>query len=219
MPSREARRARVAVFLPAACALALAGWSAWCFGGASAPSTTVAVSVGGAAVLAAGVAYFLLVSGNLGFFGALALVGGLLLTVAATDQAAARGEVAECVVVKVVAEHHESVVDGGLDTTLHHHTLRCPGGYPVSLAEDRRLAPDGGTLRVAYDPRRRVDPAVEGSASPWLPAFLAVLTLSAATAGARRVSRLEGRPDRPSPGVPASGRPSPSRPSPGRRAP
>ncbi|CAM5576356.1 hypothetical protein STANM309S_01955 [Streptomyces tanashiensis] len=89
---------------------------------------------------------------------------------AATDQAAARGEVAECVVVKVVAEHHESVVDGGLDTTLHHHTLRCPGGYPVSLAEDRRLAPDGGTLRVAYDPRRRVEPAVEGSTSPWLPA-------------------------------------------------
>ncbi|MFD3533437.1 hypothetical protein [Streptomyces sp. NPDC058664] len=195
MSSRKARRARAAVFLPAACAVALAVWAAWCFGGASAPSTTVAVSVGGAAILVAGVAYFLLVTGNPGFFGALALACGLLLTAAAVDQAAARGEVAECVVVKVTGEHHEAIVDGGLDTTLYHHTLRCPGGYPSTLAEDRRVAPDGGTVRVAFDPRRRVDPALEGSNSPWLPAFLAVLALAAATAGARHVSRWESRPD------------------------
>ncbi|MGA5196067.1 hypothetical protein [Streptomyces exfoliatus] len=192
--SRKARRARVAMFLPAVCAVALAVWAAWCFGGDTAPSTTVAVSVGGTAIAVAGVTYFLLVTGNLGFFGALALAGGLLLTAAAVDQAAARGEVAACVVVKVTGEHHEAIFDGGLDTTLYHHTLRCPGGYPSTLAEDRRIAPDGATVRVAYDPRRRVDPAVEGSNSPWLPAFLALLTLTAATAGARHVSRAESSP-------------------------
>ncbi|MFE7546804.1 hypothetical protein [Streptomyces gardneri] len=193
--ARRARRARAAVFLPAACAVALAVWSVWCFGGASAPSTTVAVSVGGAAVLAAGVAYFLLVTGNAGFFGALSLVAGMLLTAAAADQSAARSEVAECVVVKVFGEHKEAIVDGGLDTTLYHHTLRCPGGYPSTMARDRRLAPDGGTIRVAYDPRRRVNPAVEGANSPWLPGFLAVVTLAAATAGARRVSLRWSRPE------------------------
>ena len=197
--ARKAGQARAAVFLPATCALALAAWAAWCFGSASAPSTAVAVSVGGAAVLAAGVAYFLLVTGNAGFFGALALGGGLLLTAAAADQAAARGEVAECVVVKVIGEHKEAIFDGGLDTTLYHHTLRCPGGYPSTLAEDRRLAPDGGTIRVAYDPRRRVDPAMEGSSSPWLPGFLAVIALTAATVGARRVSLHWSRPE-PRPG-------------------
>lgn len=194
--ARKAGRARAAMVLPATCAVALAVWAAWCFGGASAPSTAVAVAVGGAVVLAAGVAYFLLVTGNLGFFGAVSLAGGLLLTAAATDQAAARGEVAECVVVKVVGEHREAIFDGGLDTTLHHHALRCPGGYPSTLAEDRRLAPDGGTIRVAYDPRRRVDPAVEGSHSPWLPGFLAVLALAAATAGARHVHLRWSRPER-----------------------
>ncbi|MGW6389723.1 hypothetical protein ACWFR1_04285 [Streptomyces sp. NPDC055103] len=193
--ARKAGRARAAMFLPATCALALAAWAVWCFGGVSAPSTAVAVSVGGAAVLAAGVAYFLLVTGNAGFFGAVALVGGLLLTAAAADQAAARGAVAECVVVKVTGEHKEAIFDGGLDTTLHHHTLRCPGGYPTTLAEDSRLAPDGGTIRVAFDPRRRVDPAVEGSSSPWLPGLLAVIALTAATAGARRVNAHWNRPE------------------------
>ncbi|MFJ8658874.1 hypothetical protein [Streptomyces sp. NPDC093795] len=197
VPSRKARRARVAVFLPAVAAVALAVWAVWCFGGASAPSTAVAVSVGGAAIVVAGVAYFALVTGSLGFFGALGLAGGLLLTASTADQAAARGEVAECVVEKVAGEHKEAIFDGGLDTTLFHHTLRCPGGYPSSLAEDRRVAPDGATIRVAYDPRRRVDPALEGSNSPWLPGFLALITLSAATAAARHVSRLESRPKDP----------------------
>ncbi|MER5306365.1 hypothetical protein ABT034_00980 [Streptomyces sp. NPDC002773] len=196
-PSRKARKARAAVFLPAVAAVALAVWAVWCFGGASAPSTAVSVAVGGAAIVVAGVAYFVLVTGSLGFFGALALAGGLLLTAAAADQAASRGEVAECVVEKVTAEHKEAIFDGGLDTTLFHHTLRCPGGYPSSLAEDRRAAPDGATIRVAYDPRRRVDPALEGSNSPWLPGFLALITLSGATAAARHVSRLESRPKDP----------------------
>ncbi|MER5203812.1 hypothetical protein [Streptomyces sp. NPDC002825] len=175
--------------LPAVCAVAVYAWSAWCFGGASAPSTTVAVSVGGAAVLVAGVAYFLLVDGVTGLFGALALVAALLLTVAAADRAAARGEVAECVVVKVREEGSSSSGDGGATRVLYHHTLRCPGGYPSAVTEGHRAAPDGGKVRVAYDPRRRVAPALEGSTSPWRQAVLAVLLLAAATAGARRFSR------------------------------
>ncbi|MFE4615399.1 hypothetical protein ACFRJ7_04735 [Streptomyces sp. NPDC056747] len=96
--AKKARRARTAMFLPAGCALALAGWAVWCFGGASAPSTTVAVSV-------------------------------------------------------------------------------------------------GGTIRVAYDPQRRVNPAVEGANSPWHPGFLAAITLAAATVGARRVRLHWSRPE------------------------
>ncbi|MFF1506069.1 hypothetical protein [Streptomyces sp. NPDC058326] len=182
------------VALPAACAAALYAWSAWCFGSESAPSTTVAVSVGGAAILAAAVAYFLLVDGAMGLFGALALVGGLLLTVATADQAASRGAVAECVVVKVRAEERTSVGEGGATTVVYHHTLRCPGGYPSTVTEDHRAAEDGGEVRVAYDPRRRVAPALEGSTSPLRQAVLAVLLLAAATAGARRFSR-QGRPE------------------------
>ncbi|KQX52886.1 MULTISPECIES: hypothetical protein [unclassified Streptomyces] len=178
--------------LPAAAAALLYAWSAWSFGGASAPSTTVAVSVGGAAVLAAGVAYYRLVDGAAGLFGALALVAALLLTVAAADRAAGRGAVADCVVVKVAEENSTSVGEGGGTRVQYVHALRCPGGYPSSLSEDHRLAPDGGKVRVAYDPGRRVDPAVEGSRVPWRQGILAVLLLAAATAGARRFSRGAG---------------------------
>ncbi|MFD3571317.1 hypothetical protein [Streptomyces sp. NPDC058667] len=191
--SSENIRAWGVVALPAVCAAALYAWSAWCFGGASAPSTTVAISVGGAAILAAAVAYFLLVDGAIGLFGALALVGGLLLTVAAADQAASRGAVAACVVVEVREEERTQVGEGGATTVVYHHTLRCPGGYPSTVTEAHRAAPDGGEVRVAYDPRQRVAPALEGSSSPLRQAVLAMLLLAAATAGARRFSR-RGRP-------------------------
>ncbi|MEV7370246.1 hypothetical protein AB0O51_05090 [Streptomyces sp. NPDC090301] len=195
----------MATLLPAVCAVALLAWSAWSFGGASAPSTTVAVSVGGAAVLAAAVAYYLLVDGVAGLWGALALVGALLLTVATADQWASRGAVADCVVVKVHEERHVSVGEGGGERTVYRHTLRCPGGYPSALSEDHRIAKDGGEVRVAYDPRRRVAPAVEGSSPPWGQAVFAVLLLAAATAGARRFSRA-GRREREARSGP-SGRP------------
>ncbi|MFH9722196.1 hypothetical protein ACH4M4_04425 [Streptomyces sp. NPDC017254] len=184
-----------AAVLPAVCAVAVYAWSAWSFGSASAPSTTVAVSVGGAVILGAAVAYYLLVDGVMGLWGALALVGALLLTVAVADRTASRGAVADCAVVKVHEERHVSVGEGGGERTVYRHTLRCPGGYPAELSEDRRVAPDGGEVRVAYDPRRRVAPAVEGSAPPWGQGFLAVLLLAVATAGARRFSRA-GRRDR-----------------------
>ncbi|QES06158.1 hypothetical protein DEJ44_11330 [Streptomyces venezuelae] len=180
-----------ATILPAACTVAVYAWAVWCFGSPAAPSTTVAVAVGAAAILVAAVAYYLLVDGVVGFWGALALTGGLLLAVASADQSAGRSAVADCVVVRVWAETRESFGEGGAEKTLHHHTLRCPGGYPATLAEDRRVAPDGGTVRVAYDPRRRVGPAVEGSTSPWRPALLAVPLLAAATAGAWRFSRAD----------------------------
>ncbi|MFF3836332.1 hypothetical protein [Streptomyces sp. NPDC001930] len=183
----------VATLLPAFCAVAVYAWSAWSFGSTSAPSTTVAVSVGGAAVLVSAVAYYLLVDGVMGLWGALALVGALLLTVATADQWASRGAVAECVVVKVHEEKHVSVGEGGGERTVYRHTLRCPGGYPSALAENHRLAPDGGDVRVAYDPRRRVAPAVAGSSPPWGQAVFAVLLLAAATAGARKFSRAGRR--------------------------
>ncbi|WP_406335672.1 hypothetical protein OG814_25495 [Streptomyces zaomyceticus] len=190
-----------ATALPAVGAVAVYAWAAWSFGSASAPSTTVAVSVGGAVVLVAAVAYYLLVDGVMGLWGALALVGALLLTVAVADRTASRGAVADCVVVKVHEERHVSVGEGGGERTVYRHTLRCPGGYPSDLAEDRRVAPDGGEVRIAYDPRRRVAPAVEGASLPWGQGFLAVLLLAVATAGARRFSRA-GLRDREAPAGP-----------------
>ncbi len=195
----------VATLLPAFCAVAVYAWSVWSFGSASAPSTTVAVSVGGAAILVSAVAYYLLVDGVAGFWGALALVGALLLSVATADQWASRGAVAECVVVKVHEEQHVSVGEGGGERTVYRHTLRCPGGYPSALAENRRVAPDGGGVRVAYDPRRRVAPAMEGASPSWGQAVFAVLLLAAATAGARKFSRA-GRREREARSDP-SGRP------------
>ncbi|MFF8604619.1 hypothetical protein ACF06X_01650 [Streptomyces sp. NPDC015346] len=189
-PPSQGSAGRLVAAVPGGAAALLYAWAAWCFGGPSSPSTTVAVSVGGALVLGAGVTYFLLVDGNTGFFGALALIGGLLLTVAVADQAASRGETATCVVTKIREELRKSVGEGGAEKTLYHHTLRCPGGYPSSLgAEDRRVAPEGGEVRVAYDAERRVAPAVEGSSSPWRPALLALPLLALATAGAARGRR------------------------------
>lgn len=127
-----------ATILPAACTVAVYAWAVWCFGSPAAPSTPVAVAVGAAAILVAAVAYYLLVDGVVGFWGALALTGGLLLAVASADQSAGRSAVADCVVVRVWAETRESFGEGGAEKTLHHHTLRCPGGYPATLAEDRR---------------------------------------------------------------------------------
>ncbi|MFF4171109.1 hypothetical protein [Streptomyces sp. NPDC001744] len=187
-PARKVRSWGV-VALPVLCAAALYAWSAWCFGGDSAPPVAVAVAAGGAAVLAAGVAYHRLVDGAMGLFGAFALVAALLLTVAVADRTAARGAVADCAVVNVREESSTSVGEGGATRTQYVHALRCPGGYPSSLTEDRRLAPDGGKVRVSYDPRKRVEPVLEGARTPWVQAVLAVLLLAAATAGARRFNR------------------------------
>jgi hypothetical protein len=176
----------IAVLLPGLAALGVYQWAEWCFAGEDAPSGTVAVAVGAGAILVASAAFLLLVGGAGGFFGALMLAFGLLLTVAATDQATARGEVAACVVRKTESKIQTSFGEGVPDRTLYRHLLDCPGGYPAELADDHRLAPDGGEIRVAFDPRRRVSPAVEGDTRPWTAGLLAAFFLAFSTALAVR---------------------------------
>lgn len=170
------------------------GWAWWSLGGAAAPSMTVAVVVGAVMLVAAGVGYLRLVPGSAGVFGAIFLVLGLLTLVALGDRTAVRGAVADCVVSEV---HEKTQVSSGEGAppprTVYRHVLSCPDGYPSELKGDRRLAPQGGRIRVAYDPGRRVSPEVEGSGTPWAPLLLALGLLGASVALAgRRPAAQEG---------------------------
>lgn len=179
-------------------AVVVYGWARWCFGGTSAPSTTVAVGVGAILVVGAGAGYLRLVGGNAGVFGAILLALGLLTAVALADRTAVRGEVADCVVSEVHEKTEGSSGEGGpTPRTVYRHVVSCPGGYPSELKDDRQLAPKGGRIRVAYDPGRRVSPEPEGARPPWAPLLLALGLLGGATAlAAHRPARQEGPPGR-----------------------
>ncbi|MFE2548075.1 hypothetical protein ACFXGI_05935 [Streptomyces sp. NPDC059355] len=168
MPEAEPRVSGLAALVPVVAAAALYGWAHWCYAGASAPSGTIALAGGAVLIVGAAVLYFVCVGGSRSLFGALFLALGLLLTVAATDQAASRAEVAPCVV-REVQEQKTSSAGEGLpgERIVYRHVLNCPGGYPAELTDGRRLAAAGGEIRVAYDPRHRVSPAPEGASSPW----------------------------------------------------
>ncbi|WP_327257036.1 DUF3592 domain-containing protein [Streptomyces sp. NBC_01244] len=173
---------RVAVALPAFAAVLVYGWAHWALTAPHGPSMTVTVSVGALLIAALAGAYFLLVDGNGAFFGAIALALGLLLTSTAVDQATARAETATCTVAEVRTKVQDSFGEGGPGPkTVYQHVLRCPGGYPSELKDDRAAAPVGGEVKVAYDPERRVSPALEGESSLWSAVLLAVFLLAAAT--------------------------------------
>ncbi|MFD8981466.1 hypothetical protein [Streptomyces sp. NPDC059564] len=184
------RRLGTAV-LPWLAAGAVYGWAAWCFGGSSAPPGAVAL-VGGAVLLLGGcAAYFVLVGGTGGFFGALLLSLGLLLAVAAADQAASRPEVAVCPVREVHTKAEHSSGEGAPPTrTVYRFVLDCPGGYPAELKEGRAVAEKGARIRVAYDPRHRVSPELEGRTTPWTATLWAAALLILGTA----IAWLKGSP-------------------------
>ncbi|MFJ6798007.1 hypothetical protein [Streptomyces sp. NPDC091268] len=168
--------------LPALAAALLFAWACWCYGASPPVATAPAVAVGGAVLVGACAAYSVLVGGSGGLFGALFLALGLLLTVTAADQAASRGSTATCVVGEVHTKVEHSAGEGSPGPKkVYRLVLRCPGGYPAELKEDRPVAAAGEEVRVAYDPRRRVAPAVEGGASPWAAAVCAVLLLALCT--------------------------------------
>ncbi|MFC6982321.1 hypothetical protein [Streptomyces cirratus] len=173
------------------------GWASWCYGASSAPSGAVALVGGAVLVLGSCAAYFVLVGGSGGFFGGLLLSLGMLLTVAAADQAAARPATATCAVREVHTKVQQSAGDGAPPArTVYRFALGCPGGYPAELKEDRAVAAVGEEIRVAYDPAHRVSAELEGRTAPWKPAAwaAALLALSATIAWAKRAP--EGRPER-----------------------
>ncbi|WP_327280450.1 hypothetical protein [Streptomyces sp. NBC_01205] len=182
MSEDEPRVRRLAALVPVVAAAAVYGSAQWCYTGASAPSGTVALVGGAVLVVGAPVVYFACVSGSGSVFGALFLALGLLLTATATDQAAARGEVAPCVVRDVETRVQSPAGEGAPGPkTAYRHLLDCPGGYPDELRGDRRIADKGAEIRVAYDARHRVSPAVEGENSPWPAGSCAVALLALST--------------------------------------
>ncbi|MFG2617153.1 hypothetical protein ACGFXC_05980 [Streptomyces sp. NPDC048507] len=175
--------------LPAFAAAALYAWTAWCFGSPAAPPDAVAVVGGAVLLLGACSGYFALVGGSGGFFGALLLSLGLLLTVTAADQAASRPAVADCAVREVETKAEHSAGEGSPPTrTVYRLLLDCPDGYPAELKEGRAVAGKGDTVRVAFDPRRRISPEVAGRTTPWTAGLwaLALLALSATIAWLKR---------------------------------
>ncbi|MGW7103422.1 hypothetical protein [Streptomyces sp. NPDC054838] len=191
--ARRVRRVGTAV-LPVPAAAAGYGWASWCFAGSSAPTGAVALVGGAALVLGACAAYFVLVGGSGGFFGALLLALGMLLAVAAADQAARRPAVAVCAVREVHTKVQGSAGEGAPpERTVYRFALGCPGGYPAELKEDRAVAAVGEEVRVAYDPGRRVSPELEGATTPskaasWAAALVA---LSMTIAWAKRAPARE----------------------------
>ncbi|CAL9354916.1 hypothetical protein SUDANB120_00541 [Streptomyces sp. enrichment culture] len=176
---------------------ALYGWAHWCFSAEAAPSGALALS-GGAVLAACGaVTHLLLVGGARGVFGSLLLALAMLAAVAAADRAAARPATAACTVRSVDSRSQDSFGEGAPPPrTLHRLTLDCPGGYPDVLEDDRIAAPAGEEVRVAYDPRRRVAPEVEGTATPLVPALWSALFLALAVliAASRRAGSAAGGP-------------------------
>ncbi|MCX4775605.1 hypothetical protein [Streptomyces sp. NBC_01264] len=195
--ARTGSRTAGAVFVVIAASVVY-GWAWWCLAGASAPSMTVAVAVGAVMLVAAWVGYLKLVGGSAGVFGAIFLVLGLLTLVALADRTAVRGAVADCVVSEVHEKTQSSSGEGGPPPrTVYRHVLSCPDGYPDELKDDRRLAPQGGRIQVAYDPGRRVSPQVRRSGTPWAPLLLALGLLGGSGALARRrPAPQEGPPGR-----------------------
>ncbi|KKZ74110.1 hypothetical protein VO63_09580 [Streptomyces showdoensis] len=74
-----------------------------------------------------------------------------------------RAEVVECLVSgRVTVTHHPTFGEGApAEKTLYHHPLSCPGGYPSQFAAERKVAEEGRTVRIAYDPAHRMDPVLE----------------------------------------------------------
>ncbi len=182
MPGTEPGEWRPAAGLPAVAAAVVYGWAHWCFASPVSPPTAVAWV--GAVVLLVGacVAYVVIVGGSGSVFGGLLLAVGLLLTVAAADQTASRAESATCVVREVHTRFQESMGDGAPpQKTVYRLALDCPGGYPDELKDDQAVAEAGQEVRVAYDPRRRVSPALEGETAPWRAVVCAVLLLAVST--------------------------------------
>ncbi|MGR4878333.1 hypothetical protein ACIPUC_02705 [Streptomyces sp. LARHCF249] len=187
MQGTEPRGWRPAAGLPAVAAAAVYGWAHWCYAGPASPPAAVAVAGGMALLVGACAAYGLIVGGSGGLFGGLLLAVGLLVTVAAADQTAARAESATCVVREVHTRLQESFGEGAPpQKTVYRLELDCPGGYPDAFADDRAVAAVGEEVRVAYDPQRRVSPALEGETSPWRAVVCAVILLAASTVIASR---------------------------------
>lgn len=179
----------VTAVLPVPAAAAVYGWASWSFAGSSAPSGAPALVGGVVLVLGGCAAYFVLVGGAGGFFGALLLSLGMLLAVAAADQAAERPAAVTCAVREVHTKVQGSAGDGAPpERTVYRLVLGCPGGYPAELKEDRAVAAVGARVRVAYDPAHRVSPELEGETAPWKAAAwaAALIALSATIAWAKR---------------------------------
>ncbi|WP_167739609.1 hypothetical protein [Streptomyces subrutilus] len=197
MPGTEAREWRLAAGLPAVAAAVVYGWAHWCFAGPDSPPTAVAWAGAVLLLVAACAGYVVAVGGSGGVFGGLLLAMGLLLTVAAADQAAARPESATCVVRGVDSSFQPSLGDGAPPAkTVYRLALDCPGGYPDELKDDQAVAESGQEVRVAYDPRRRVSPALAGTVSPWRAVVWAALLLALSTviAGRRGAPERERQP-------------------------
>ncbi|RII20754.1 hypothetical protein DSC45_02820 [Streptomyces sp. YIM 130001] len=172
-----------ATLLPVSAVLAVYAWTHWSLAGSSAspPPTAVAVVVGLVIGVGSMVVCFRLRPDNGGCFGALFLAMALLATVAAADARATRSGEAVCVVREATSREQGSHGEGGPPTrTVHRVELRCPGGYPTALKDDKAMASKGEKIRVAYDPRRQVSPEIAGRSTPW-GAFVATLVLTAIT--------------------------------------
>ncbi|WP_438289550.1 hypothetical protein [Streptomyces sp. HUAS TT7] len=174
-----------------AAAAAAYAWARWCFASASPPSQTVAVVGGAVLIVLAAVAYLVLVDGSGGFFGVLLMALGLFLTLEAVEEGTARSQAVTCDVREVHSKVLESSGEGSISKTVYHFTLSCPGGYPTEITDGRPIASAGKQLRIAYDPRRRVSPSIEGNDSAWRSAISALGLLVAATALAARRRTLD----------------------------
>ncbi|MGW2302336.1 hypothetical protein [Streptomyces sp. NPDC001809] len=184
-----------ALLVPAAAGVLLWWWAAWSLGGQHRPPTALAVAGGLALAAVALVAHNALFREGGSIAAAVLILAGLTAVWVEARDDAVRGAVADCVVVgKPKVTHHPTFGEGApAPKTLFHHTLRCSGGYPTDFSAEERIAEPGGTVRIAYDPARRMDPVLErqnkAHGSPVVPGSLLVLSAALSVVSIAREGR------------------------------
>ncbi|MFJ3585107.1 hypothetical protein ACIPPS_23170 [Streptomyces sp. NPDC090127] len=165
-------------------------WADWSLRGGTGTPRFVAL-LGGivlAAVALAALGALFRETGTAAGFGLFLLVLGMGAAWVEVADSTTRSEVVSCAVVgKVRQSHHPTFGEGAPQAkTLYHYELDCPGGLFPEFSSETKADPEGavdgegGRIRVAYDPDRRMDPVLASEnvaiGSPVIPTILLALS-------------------------------------------
>ncbi|MGW0608639.1 hypothetical protein [Streptomyces sp. NPDC002644] len=182
-PPEMTFRRWTAVLIPPCTAVAVHGWAFWFYSSSGLP-LSAGIAVGGALMLAAAIAYTVLVKGVGCFFGVLLTALALFAAVTAAERGTPRAVAVDCAVTEATGGSREPGTDGPAVPDRHFLTLKCPGGHPAKITTVQEYGA-GDRVRITYDPERRVAPKAEGEPAPWFIGVLALVMLAVASLIAR----------------------------------
>ena len=172
-----------AVVVPSGAGLLLHLWAGWSMRSPVRVPTLLAVLAGLVLTAVALLAHNALFREGGSIAAVVLLVAGLGAVWVEARDSRVRAEVVTCEITgKARATYHPTFGEGApSDMWLYHHPLDCPGGYPSEFTAEERIGEAGRTVRIAYDPARRMDPVLEKhnkpSGSPVVPSILLALSV------------------------------------------